>query len=185
MLIKYLVGSILLILFGFIVFRILVRREYAKRSKLSPLVYLLEVIVFAGHIHLIYLFLPVKWPNMPPWPENGIIKLLTAVLFLAGVIILAIAWFGLGTGPSFGQDKGQLNTRGIYRLTRNPQLVGYGIMLLSFTILWFSWYSMGWIVQYLMIAYFMIRSEEEFLEAQYGEAYKKYCSEVPRILKLY
>ena len=185
MLIKYLIYSAILILFSFIVFRVIVRNDYLKKSKLSPLSYILEFIVFAVHANQIYLFIPVKWPDLPSLPEDLTLKILFLVILCLGLVILIIAWFGLGSGRSFGQDKSKLNTRGIYQYSRNPQLVGYGIILLSFVLLFISWYSLGWVIQYLVISYLMIRSEEEFLRAGYGEEYEKYCKAVPRVIKLF
>jgi len=161
-----------------------VRNDYRNKLKLSPFSYSLEVIVFATHANLMYLFIPAKWPNLPYLPEN-LTLLFFSIFFLGlGLIILLIAWFGLGSGTSFGLDKNKLKTSGIYRYSRNPQLVGYGIVLLGFALLFISWYSLGWIVQYLIISYFMIRSEEKFLSLRYSEEYEKYCSAVPRIIKL-
>ena len=185
MLIKYLVYSAIFILFSFLVFRVIVRNDYLKKSKLSPLSYILEFIVFAVHANLLYLFIPVKWSDLPSLPEELTLKLLFLVILCLGLVILIIAWFGLGSGRSFGLDKHKLKTGGIYQYSRNPQLVGYGIILLSFAILFISWYSLGWILQYLIISYLMIRSEEEFLNSRYGEEYEKYCRTVPRVIKLF
>jgi len=185
MLIKFLVYSAVYLLFSFLVFRVIIRKDYLSNQKLSPLSYLLEIIVFALHANSIYLFLPVNWPDFPPLPGNLILKLLSLFIFCFGLIVLLIAWFGLGSKRSFGQDKNTLNTIGIYHYSRNPQLVGYGILLLGFAILFISWYSIGWFVQYLIISYFMIRSEEEFLSLRYGEEYEIYCSTAPRVIKLF
>ena len=185
MVIKYLVCSIIFLLFTFLVFRVVVRNDYLNKLKLSPFSYSLEVLVFAIHANLIYLFIPVKWPNLPSLPENLTLILFSIVIFCLGLVILIIAWFGLGSGTSLGLDKNKLKTGGIYQYSRNPQLVGYGIILLVFALLLLSWYSLGWFVQYLIISYFMIRSEEEFLSLKYGEEYEKYCSAVPRIIKLF
>ena len=185
MLIKYLVYSVIFLLFSFLVFRVIVRNDYLKKSKLSPVSYFLELFVFAIHANLMYLFIPVKWPELPSLPEDLILKISYFVILSLGLVILLIAWFGLGSGTSFGLDKDKLNTRGIYQYSRNPQLVGYGIILLSFAISFISWYTLGWFVQYLIISYLMIRSEEEFLNSRYGEEYEKYCSTVPRVIKLF
>ena len=185
MLIKYLVCSAIFLLFSFLVFRIVVRKDYLKNSKLSPVSYSLEAIVFAVHANLIYLFIPVKWPDLPALPEDITLKLLFLAILCLGLVILIIAWFGLGTKRSFGQDKNKLKTSGIYKYSRNPQLVGYGIILLSFAILFISWYAVGWFVQYLIISYLMIISEEEFLNLSYGAEYENFCKAVPRIIKLF
>ena len=185
MLTRYLVCSVILILFSYLVFRVVVRKDYLKKSKLSALSYILEFIVFAVHANLMYLFIHVKWPDLPSLPDNLTLKLFFLVMLILGLVILIIAWFGLGTGRSFGQDKNKLNTSGIYQYSRNPQLVGYGIILLSFALLFISWYSLGWLLQYIIISYFMIRSEEEFLKLRYGEEYESYCRTVPRVIKLF
>ncbi len=185
MLIKFLVSSAIFLLFSFLVFRIVVRNDYLKKSKLSPLSYILEFVVFAVHANLMYLFIPVKWPDLPSLPENLTLKILFLVILCIGLVILLIAWFGLGSKRSFGQDKNKLNTSGIYKYSRNPQLVGYGIILISFALLYISWYSLGWFIQYLIISYLMIRSEEEFLNLRYGKEYEKYFSDVPRVIKLF
>ena len=181
MLIGFLVSSVVFLLFGYWVFRVVVRGDYRERSRLSPISYLLELAVFAAHANLPYLFLPVAWNEIPPLPKNQVQVLGSAVLAAAGLITLIAAWFGLGTGTSFGQDKSKLKTSGIYRYSRNPQLLGYGLVLLAVTLLWSSWYLWGWFGLYLLVSSFMIQSEEEFLLARYGEEYKEYCRAAPRI----
>jgi protein-S-isoprenylcysteine O-methyltransferase Ste14 len=185
MLIRYLFLSAILILFSYLVFRVIVRNDYLKKLKLTPLSYFLELLVFAGHANLMYTYISVKWPNLPSLPDSLILGILFIIVFCLGLTILLIAWFRLGTGTSFGIDKNKLNSGGIYRYSRNPQLIGYGVLLLSFIILSFSWYSIGWFIQYVLISYFMIKSEEEFLSLRYGEEYKRYCNSVPRIIKLF
>ena len=185
MLINYLICSAVFLLFSFLVFRVVVRNDYLKNSKLSPVSYSLEAIVFAVHANLMYLFIPVNWPDLPSLPENLTLKLFFLVMLILGLVILIIAWFGLGSGRSFGQDRNKLNTSGIYQYSRNPQLVGYGIILISFSLLVISWYTLSWFVQYLVISYLMIRSEEEFLNLRYGEEYENYCREVPRVIKIF
>ena len=182
MVIKYTISTIILLLFSFYIFRVIVRKDYLKNFKLSPISYILECIVFALHANFMYLFLPVKWPNLPPLLENQMINTITLIILTIGLLILIIAWFGLGTSRSFGQDKNKLKTEGIYKYSRNPQIIGYGLLVLSFTILYLSWFSIGWFILYLMISYFMISSEEEFLKKKYVNEYLCYCKSVPRII---
>lgn len=184
MVIKYFVCSIILLLFSYFVFRVLVRKDYRNRQKLSPFSYVLEALVFALHANFAYLFISAKWPNLPRLPENVTINLVSFAIIGFGLVILIIAWFGLGTRQSFGLDKNKLKTGGIYHFSRNPQIVGCGMIMIAFAILYFSWYSIGWFILYLIISYFMIRTEEEFLGLKYGEVYEKYCNTVPRIIKL-
>jgi protein-S-isoprenylcysteine O-methyltransferase Ste14 len=182
MYLRFIIFSVLLGVFSFIVFRIVVKRDYEKRSKLSPLSYLLELLVFALHANLVYLALPVKWPNLPALPDNRYILAIYWTLILSGLLILLISWFKLGTLPSFGIDKNKLTTTGLYRYSRNPQLVGYSVMLVAITIAYFSWLVVAWFVLFIVISAFMVRTEEEFLERKYADEYWKYRNKVRRIL---
>ena len=181
----YIIIAVLFLLFSYVVFRVVIKRDYKKHMKLTTISYVLEVLVFAMHANSIYLILPGQWPQLPSLPEELILKTVSTVLFSIGVLILFISYFSLGNKPSLGMDKNKLKTDGFYKYSRNPQLVGYAIMLLAFTILFFSWLLLFWFFQYLIISFFMIRSEEEFLTQRYGDAYSDYCKKVPRGFKLW
>jgi len=183
MFLKYVLYSAIFLLFAYIVFRVIIKKDYKKRMRLSPVSYLLEILVFAIHANLIYLTLPTRWPNFPQLPENTAIKIVSIILFGIGIIGLLISWFSLGTKPSLGQDKNILRTDGLYKYSRNPQLVGYGLMLASFTIMFFSYLVIIWFLLYIVASYFMVKSEEEFLKQKYKEDYKEYCRQVPRIFQ--
>jgi protein-S-isoprenylcysteine O-methyltransferase Ste14 len=180
MVINYFIFSVAFILFAYAVFRIIIKRDYKKYTKLSPVSYLLEILVFAIHVNSIYIILPTEWPDIPQIPENQILIIVSVIIFCTGTAILLLSWFNLGTKPSLGMDKDKLKTGGLYKYSRNPQLVGYGIILASFTILFFSYLVLIWFLLYIIVSYFMIKSEEEFLEKKYKEDYKDYCSQAPR-----
>lgn len=184
MFIKFIIISLAFLLFAYFVFRVIIKRDYKHHLKLSPTSYLLEIIVFAVHANLFYLTIPTKWPYFPSLPENAELRIISATLFGIGIIMLLFSWFDLGTKTSLGIDKNQLKTGGIYKYSRNPQLIGYGLMLTSFAIILFSWSAIIWIVLYVVTAYFMIKSEEEFLKNKYEKEYKSYCEEVPRVIKI-
>ena len=185
MAIAYIISSIILILLSFLVFRVVVRKDYLNKGRLSPISYVLEILIFALHANFAYVFLPVDWPDIPHFPDNKIITYSSTVTIVVGLCILIYAFLNLGYQPSLGMDKNKLNVNGIYQHSRNPQLVGYGIILFGFFILYSSWYSFGWFLIYLIISYFMIMSEEEFLKMKYQEEYKEYCNNVPRIIRLF
>lgn len=172
----------LYLLFAWFSFRVIIKREYRHRRKLSPPYYLLETFVFACHVNLISMALEQPWPNIPPLPDGRIISIVGWTVFSVGTIILLVSWFRLGTKPSFGLDEGKLQTGGLYRYSRNPQMVGYSLMLIAIVIAYFSWMIIVWFGLYLFTMAFMIQSEEEFLSRLYGEDYKNYTNKVPRIL---
>ncbi len=178
----YFLFSIVFILFTYVVFRVLIKRDYENLQKLSPLSYALEILVFAIHVNSLYLILPTQWPELPKLPENGILNIISGIIFCIGAVMLMLSWFTLGTGQSLGIDKNKLNTAGVYRYSRNPQLLSYGIMLMATVVLFFSLLMLFWFLLYLIISYLMIKSEEEFLKQKYPDRYTGYCKQVPRII---
>ena len=91
-----------------------------------------------------------------------------------------MAWFGLRR--AFGLEVNTLRRTGPYRLTRNPQLVGFGMVLVGALLLWPSWYTLGWLLLYPIVAHMMVLTEEEHLRDVFGEEYAAYCERVPRYL---
>ncbi len=184
MLTNYLIFSIVFLLFAFIVFRVKVKKDYMNRQKLSVFSSILEVLVFAIHGSSLYLVLPTKWPYLPQMPENLVVTNVFRVMIVVGIIILFISWFKLGTKASMGADKNRLQTGGLYRYSRNPQMLGYGLMITSFLVAYFSYLVLIWFLLFIIAAFFMIKSEEEFLYQKYKEEYRDYCKQVPRIIKI-
>ena len=83
-----------------------------------------------------------------------------------------------------GSDTPGLKTNGLYRYSRNPQFVGYGLAILGYILAW--WNSLAWIglLAYATLAYVVTRIEEEHLTHIYGDSYREYCQCVPRYLGL-
>jgi protein-S-isoprenylcysteine O-methyltransferase Ste14 len=178
----YLVSALVLVLAAFLVFRVVVRRDYNRRGRLTPVSSFLELLIWALFMGFPYLYNPPAWvwfwrPGVPvgtPLRAAGILCITAGLLSAFGIMI----WFGLRR--AFGLDVSGLVQGGPYRLSRNPQLV-CGIPLVAGTIiLWPSWYAVGWAILYAVIAHLMVLTEEEHLHAVYGEVYKSYCARVPR-----
>ena len=174
--------SIALLLIAYYVFRVRVRKDYLDKQQISPFTTFLELLVFAGHANSFYLFNPTEWPNFSPVPEEQVIRIIFWLLLITGLLILFASWFQLGTRPSLGVDKNRLQTGGLYQFSRNPQLVGYGFILIATILICISIASLFWFVMYILISHFMVKTEEEFLLAKYGEEYQEYCGKVPRII---
>lgn len=180
--IRFLLVSVIFIIFAYYVFRKVVKQDYKKRMRLSMPSYLLEILVFGIHAHLLYGVIQTKYPNLPPFPHDKLKIIFSGILFVSGALILLFSWLKLGTRPSLGIDKDNLITGGLYQYSRNPQLIGYGFMLAAITIVFFTWLVLIWFSLYIIVCVFMIQSEEEFLTKKYTGDYKKYCSTVSRII---
>jgi protein-S-isoprenylcysteine O-methyltransferase Ste14 len=105
---------------------------------------------------------------------------LSALVFLGvSIAVFVYSFRVLGRDNSYCATDG-LVTRGIYRWSRNPQnamlIVVYGCLAMASD-------SMSAIVlcTAMMAVYaLMVFAEEPWLHAAYGDAYRRYCSRVPR-----
>jgi protein-S-isoprenylcysteine O-methyltransferase Ste14 len=175
-----------LLLFGvaYLVFRVIVRREYRLRGHLTWLSSALQLLVFVGLMSFPYLFNPSEWalfwllagPTSPQQQIAGLIIILLGFVVAFGIM----AWFGLRR--AFGLETLGLIRSGPYRLTRNPQILGGYLMVVGITLQWPSWYAVTWIALYGVIGHWMILTEEEHLHKVFGNEYASYCEQVPRYL---
>jgi protein-S-isoprenylcysteine O-methyltransferase Ste14 len=92
---------------------------------------------------------------------------------------------GLGVRQLFGQAVDEIHQAGLYRLTRNPQILAYGVIIVGWGVLWPSGYALGWMLLYGVIAHLMVLTEEEHLRQVGGEAYERYCEQVPRYVPFF
>jgi protein-S-isoprenylcysteine O-methyltransferase Ste14 len=180
----YFVAAALLIAVAFAVFRIFVRRDYQQKGRLTLRTSLLELLAWGLYMSFPYLYNPPQWVSF--WsPEVPV----SAPARVVGVACIAIGlgsafgtmfWFGLRR--AFGLQVKGLIQSGLYRVTRNPQLVGGSLLVLGSVVLWPSWYAVGWVVLYGVVGHLMVVAEEEHLLAAYGEEYARYCRRVPRYI---
>lgn len=180
----YFTLAVLLLLFAYIVFRIIIRRNYITRGRLSRLLSVMQLIVFIGLFCFPYQFNPAEWVCF--WMVSTSSSL---GLYLIGLIVLCIGFlvtFGtmllLGIGRAFGVHIDGLQKVGLSRLSRNPQIIGGYLLVIGISIQWPSLYALGWILMYAIITHLMIMTEEEHLNRIFGKEYENYCLEVPRYL---
>lgn len=176
----YLLVHLLTLGFSYYVFRIVVRRDYQKRGKLSNFASILEFLIFGIHANISYTFLPAPYPEIPPLPENIFLRVIGLGMIGLGMVFAFGTMGNFGFKKAVGQNTKTLRRAGFYRFTRNPQIVFFGIALSGIAVLWFSIYALGWMLVYVAIAQMMILTEEEHLLQIYGDEYAAYCEEVPR-----
>ena len=157
-----------------------VRHDYARLGNLSRGVATLQTGYFFGYALSSYAFLD---SNLLRIQVQGIALILAFLLMAAGLIIVLASMPILGQ-RSFGQQVGKLHTGGIYRYTRNPQLVGSFLFLVGYSLLWPHWLGAIWVLLWLPISAWMVRAEEEHLRQVFGREYEAYCESVPRFFRL-
>jgi protein-S-isoprenylcysteine O-methyltransferase Ste14 len=182
----YLLSALALVGAAFLVFRVLVQRDYERINRLTPLTGLTELLVWALFFGFPYLYNPPEWASF--WSDNVPVG---TPLRIAGLVLIALGfasafgtmlWFGLRR--AFGQEVDRLVQSGPYRISRNPQLVGGSLLVIGTALLWPSWYALGWIALYGVVAHMMVITEEENLHRVFGEEYARYCKRVPRYIGL-
>ena len=98
-----------------------------------------------------------------------------AAVSLLGCLGLATALVNFRNTPS-----DQPVERGLYRISRHPQIVMSSVVLLGGTIAIGSWAALLALVAARIGGHFGILGEEEVCLRQYGEPYRAYLQRVPR-----
>ena len=110
--------------------------------------------------------------------------------FLGGIVITAGFAIGLagrqrfvetGTNVNPWKPSIQLATAGIFRYVRNPMYVGMMIVVGGFGVAFASDWTLLLIIPLaLILRNGVVLREERYLEAKFGEEYRKYTSSAPR-----
>jgi protein-S-isoprenylcysteine O-methyltransferase Ste14 len=180
-LIIYLIAYALLLVYGAAIFRIVVRRDYARRGRLSVAVSILQALVFFVYGGFPILYLADDWPAAH---VNQLVHITGLTLIIVGLGFLFYAMIGFGVIRSLGRARQGLKQLGLYRKSRNPQALACSLYVIGFALLWPSWQAVGWAVLYFVLIYLMILTEEEHLLNIHGDEYMKYCQEVPRFISI-
>lgn len=119
----------------------------------------------------------VQSSSIDPWQAVALAA--AAVLFAAYLYAL----WALGKAATYGSVSG-LTTRGVYRLTRNPQyttaIFAYSALAAGTATPLASGLALALAGSYALMAIV----EEPWLAARYGDAYRDYCRRVPRFVGL-
>ncbi len=180
----YFVAAALLIAAAFVIFRVLARRDYQRKGRLTLGSSLLELFVWSLYMAFPYLFNPPHWVSF--WssavPAAPMMRRIGVFCIVAGFVAAFGTMFWFGVRRAFGLRVSGLIQRGPYRVTRNPQLLGGSLLVLGTFVLWPSWYAAGWVGLYAVVGHFMVVTEEEHLLRVLGEEYARYCRSVPRYI---
>jgi protein-S-isoprenylcysteine O-methyltransferase Ste14 len=113
------------------------------------------------------------------------IRIGIGVLLMAAGVALAVS--GRGTFVRFGTHVNPykpsiaLVTTGIYGHLRNPMYVGLGFLVAGIGIALASdWTLVMLVAAALTIHFGVVRREENYLVAKFGESYRQYMARVPR-----
>jgi protein-S-isoprenylcysteine O-methyltransferase Ste14 len=175
--IPYVAHGVLLLGSAWLVFRVLVRRQYRRYGSLRWWATLLQLLVFCGWAYFGSLQYPATSPDgATPW----LLRAVGWTLFVGGLCATLAAGVNLGAEASFGVVRPVLKVSGLYGVVRNPQAAAMGLALIGHTMVWPTWRCLGVMLLYVSIVHLMVITEEEHLARSLGAAYRVYRNQVPR-----
>jgi protein-S-isoprenylcysteine O-methyltransferase Ste14 len=164
---------------GFLAFRVIVRRDYRQKGRMTPFSIFVAYVAICSYVYFTYVNLPPDWPAVHVSP---VLEVIGSVLFYGGLALMPFNMIWLGTQRSHGQKGYQLKQSGFYRWTRNPQALAFVIALVGNLTLWPTWQDLVALILLAVLMHFMVLTEEEHLRRVFGEEYEQYCQRVPRFL---
>jgi len=86
-----------------------------------------------------------------------------------------------GTPPEPWKPTTALAVRGIYKRTRNPMYQSFALFMLGLAFAFASdWIFLLFPLWVLVMHLGVVRREERYLAAKFGDDYRQYCARVPR-----
>ncbi len=171
--------GVVILLFGLAVF--LVRGEYRAGGALHrPTV----AVVWAAYLFHAGVTVWFAWTaplgrlELPSVP----FIMVGALLALSGVTAAGAAIVTFRTFQRMsGLDTSRLIDHGIYGHSRNPQNLGWGLVLLGLALAGRSPAALGLVMVFgLVIHGYIVTLEEPYLESVFGEGFREYRRRVPR-----
>lgn len=109
------------------------------------------------------------------------IVLIAAGLSLSAAILRAFRIAGTPVAPRHGSTR--LVLTGLYRYSRNPDYIGQALAYIGIALAMNSWWPLILLPAILpTIHYGVVQREERYLEAKFGDDYRRYKARVPRWL---
>jgi len=98
-----------------------------------------------------------------------------AILYVLGLAGLVVAIFNFRSTPL-----GQPVTKGLYRVSRHPQILMLFVSFLGMCMAIGSWLALFTLIMSRLLQHYGILAEEKACLEQYGDSYRAYTKRVPR-----
>jgi protein-S-isoprenylcysteine O-methyltransferase Ste14 len=177
----YLMTLIPLLLGSWMLYRTYLKMEYKRNQSLSAIPSIVQAALFFAWGGYPAIYLKKDWPITYVSPISRLIGQIGLGL---GLLIIVGGMVYLGIRRSFGMNVPRLHQSGVYKFSRNPQVMGCFLYIISFILLWPSWYAIGWGASLAIILHIMVKTEETHLKKVHGVDYLDYCKMVPRYIKI-
>ncbi len=114
---------------------------------------------------------------LTPLKVGSAVFIVGTVLYILGLAGLVVALFNFRATPL-----GQPVTKGLYRVSRHPQIVMLFVAFLGMCLAIGSWLALLTLLISKLLQHYGILAEEEACLGQYGDSYQAYMKQVPRYL---
>ena len=161
-----------LLLLTFVLIR-LAGDEYERDGRLSRTTALLGLALYALHA-LTTVLVALAGLGRLDVPAGPAVAAGT-VVGLLGLALVGTGALALGSlGPLLGEEPARLVTQGVYRATRHPQAIGWGLALLGVALAARSGTALVLVAGYALAVAAYLPTEGRHLRARHGEAYERY-----------
>ncbi|QLG13447.1 isoprenylcysteine carboxylmethyltransferase family protein (plasmid) [Deinococcus sp. D7000] len=155
-----------------------IKREYREEGHLlRPTV---GMVYAAYGLHLAAFVLAVSGRKAGNVPLTS--SVLGWTLAGSGAALFVSGWRTLPVTDDSALTTSGLKTGGVYRLSRNPQNVGWAMLMFGVSLARRSWAGTGLAALFWGMFLNYLPAEEAFLEQTYGQAYRRYKAHTPRSL---
>ncbi len=179
------------LLFGIFLIAGMVPRIIQKRKKIETVgcIGISRKIFILGKLALftsfILILVQLFLVNLSVFEKENAFLWMCVVLLGIGVMLFTLGIISLGTFSlrvGLAQENTSLRTTGIYRLSRNPMLLGLYLMALGSAI--YVQNPVNWVLVIVALAvhHKIILAEENFLRARFGDQWIKYRKRVRRYI---
>lgn len=188
------VSTIVLLIFlliVFLVFTVVIRAIISKQQIIGrppiPVIFfiLAKLLVVVNLSFLLMRGLNISVSGI--FATAGYIDTIALIFLITGTVILFLSTFKLNRDLIFGlssSEKHNLQTHGIYSLSRHPFYLGFIGILFSSCLLVPHYLNILAFLGAWLIHHFIMIKEEEFLIAHFGEEYMHYKKKVKRYITL-
>lgn len=173
-------ASAALLVGGALVFR-RCAQDYERAGRLSRSSVMLSVLIFVLHAAASHLYFN---PRLSTVDTSSPLFGISLVLVVGGLVLLLTTMGRLGADKTLGRNSSELYCASVYKHSRNPQVLLYGLVVVGYALLWPSWQAAIWVLVYGGLAHMMVRTEEEHLKRKYGKEYVEYCEYTPRYVDM-
>jgi protein-S-isoprenylcysteine O-methyltransferase Ste14 len=154
------------------------RRDTAGVIAAPPLLFGAALIIALS----LHAFHPIRIASLP----GGMLRLAGVALIVLGLLlsIAVVRAFGkVGTPVPPYRPTTHFVTTGPYRYTRNPDYIGQTLMYVGIAVVANSWWPLFLLPLVLLVVQRgVVRREERYLEAKFGQEYRDYTARVSRWL---